>query len=309
MVAAIIDIGTNTFNLLVAEKAPSGSFKKLYARKIGVKLGAGLLPDGRISAEAINRGINALKEFAAEIAPYKPATVLGLATSAVRSASNGQEFKQRAAAEAGINVQIISGDKEAELIYLGNKLATDLNGPASLILDIGGGSNECIICSSKGALWKRSFDLGIFRIIKKFQPSYPMPSGLIDGMRRYFDAELAELWQACKEHKPVRLIGSSGSFDTFRSMISESRTCAAANSSSFAISIPELGSIYSSLIKMSLAEIADVPGIDPVRVEIISVASLFIWHIVEKTCPAEIIQSDYSMKEGALSAIFAGQDI
>lgn len=309
MRAAVIDCGSNTFNLLIAEPTGAG-MQALYGRKLAPKLGAGIQPDGSLSEDAMQRGFDALREHKADIERLGASSICAFATSAVRSATNGEEFARRAKLETGIDITIISGDKEAELIYYGNTQALEIPSTPSLIVDIGGGSNEFIICNAHGVLWKQSFDLGTFRLIKRFSPHYPIHAETVNDMRKYFEQALQPLIAACAEFRPRLMIGSSGSFDTFRAMLEHTQGINVQDrSSSFDISIPQIYDMCDHICSLSLEEIARVPGIDAMRVEVITVASVFVRFIVERLEIEHIRQSSYSLKEGVIFKLFSGMTI
>src|SRR5262245_52307476 len=122
---AVIDLGTNTFNLLIADIGAKGH-GKVVSDRIPVKLGEGTINSGYISPGPFQRGINALSHYKELIDLHKVDIVRAFATSAIRSASNGAEFVQLAKERFGFSVEVIDGDREAELIYRGVALAVDL---------------------------------------------------------------------------------------------------------------------------------------------------------------------------------------
>src|ERR1700741_3642240 len=154
---AVIDCGTNTFNLLIVEFDNQKKYSKIFNTRIAVKLGQGSINKGFIGEEPFKRGIEAIVTLNNEITKYKVSKILAFATSAIRDASNGKEFVDEIKRQTQIDVEIIDGDREAELIYLGKKEAATLSDSVSLIMDIGGGSNEFILANNKGMLWKQSF--------------------------------------------------------------------------------------------------------------------------------------------------------
>ncbi len=119
MKVAIIDLGTNTFNLLIVEINSDHSYNHIFQTKISVKLGEGGINHGVITPVPFQRGIDALKTHKQTIEKNKAEKIYAFATSAIRSASNGHEFVAKVKEEVGIDIQVISGDKEAELIYCG----------------------------------------------------------------------------------------------------------------------------------------------------------------------------------------------
>ena len=216
---AVIDCGTNTFNLLIVEVKDRPNYSKIFQTRIAVKLGEKVINEGFISDSAYQRGINALGVYKEYCENYKVDQIVAVATSAIRDASNGEKFVAEVSEKLNISIQVIDGEREAELIYRGNKEAVVMQEHASLIMDIGGGSNEYIIATKQKILWKCSFNIGAARILEKFKLSDPITTSEITDLTNYLLQELQSLTKAVKEFKPIELIGSSGAFDTFIEMI------------------------------------------------------------------------------------------
>ena len=142
MLTAIIDLGTNTFNLLIAESYPGKQYKIIYKEELPVKLGEGGITKRIISPAPFTRGIEAIKKHKTTIGKFTVQNIHAFATSAIRRASNGEEFVKTVFNETGIHINIIPGEKEAAYIYKGVKLAGLLNDQPSLIMDIGGESTH-----------------------------------------------------------------------------------------------------------------------------------------------------------------------
>ncbi|HKK62753.1 MAG TPA: hypothetical protein VJ951_09340, partial [Bacteroidales bacterium] len=187
---AILDFGTNTFNLLIAKKSESG-FETLYSGKEAVKLGKGGINNQFITDEAMARGMQAIGRHMQTIEKYGADSIRAYATSAFRNARNGQAFANNIEKQFGFATQIIDGKEEAELIYKGIRASVYIGAENVMILDIGGGSNEFIICNNEGILWKHSYDLGMARIIEKFTISDPIKKEEIVLLEEYFESELA----------------------------------------------------------------------------------------------------------------------
>ncbi|HXA00411.1 MAG TPA: hypothetical protein VNW99_00380, partial [Cytophagaceae bacterium] len=167
---AVLDLGTNTFNLLIAEKSEDG-MHTIHKEKTGVKLGKEGITKGFISAEAYERAINTVSHYKEVIDQYGVSKIVAVATSAFRNARNGYQLVKDIKEKTDIDVQTIAGEKEAELIYYGVKAAMDLGKSTSLLLDIGGGSVEFVICNNDKIFWKGSYEIGGQRLIDKFQNS------------------------------------------------------------------------------------------------------------------------------------------
>lgn len=294
-------MGTNTFNVLVAETIDNNTYTIIFKDKAGVKLGKGGINNKLITPEAFQRGIDAIEKHMNSIQKYNIDKIVAIATSGVRSSSNGQEFVRAIENKFHIKIQIISGDEEAELIYRGVKQAIQLNNHNTLILDIGGGSNEFIIANSSGILWKHSFKLGMARLLDKFNPSDPITSQEIELIEKYIDAELEILYNAFKEYKPRDLIGCSGTFDSFRSMILAKNGGIpeeVKKSKSYPIDLNDYAILHNDLLKSTSKERINMRGLELVRVEMIVLASIFTNFIINKLNIKSLTQSAFALKEG-----------
>ncbi|MBL7911734.1 MAG: phosphatase [Bacteroidia bacterium] len=299
---AVIDCGTNTFNLLIVEFNSQKKYSKVFNSRIPVKLGQGSINKGFIGDEPFKRGVDAMKILNHEISKYNVSKILAFATSAVRDADNGKQFVEEVKRQTNIDVEIINGDREAELIYLGNKAAVDLNDNVSLIMDIGGGSNEFILANNKGLLWKQSFPIGAARMLEKFSPSDPITLKEIADIKEYMKVQLAPLIEAAKEFMPMELIGSSGAFDSVVEIIhgelngepiSETKTCYDINMNDYLH--------VSKLIKHStLEERKNIKGLVAMRFDMIVISCLMIDVVIKAFNIPQMRVSTYSLKEGAL---------
>ncbi|MEA2107466.1 MAG: phosphatase [Bacteroidota bacterium] len=306
MKIAIIDMGTNTFNLLIAEVSQNKNFKIIFKDKAGVKLGKGGINQRKISSEAFQRAIDAIDNHLKTIQKYNVGQIFTTATSGVRSTQNGQELVETLEKQFNIKIQIISGDEEAELIYRGVKQTIDFNEHNVLILDIGGGSNEFIIAHKSGLLWKRSFDLGMARLLDRFNPSDPITSHEIAAVENYIDNNLTPLYEAVKKYQPTKLIGCSGTFDSFRAMImakNKSIPNHIKKENHYLINLDDYKNLHQELIQSTTEERLKMNGLEIVRVEMIVLASIFVNFILRKLTLKTMIQSNFAIKEGLMDKI------
>ncbi|MEP7168695.1 MAG: exopolyphosphatase, partial [Bacteroidota bacterium] len=219
---AIIDCGTNTFHLLIVETKADGKFKTILKENIPVKLGEAGITNKIISEIPFQRGMNTLKNFGEIIRKTNPDKIFAYATAAIRNAANGNDFVKAAMEKTGIEIQLIDGQREAELIYYGVRQAVKLTDEKVLIMDIGGGSVEFIIANNNEIFWKQSFGTGAAFLLEKFKPSDPIQLSEINEIRNYLEKELHPLFAQLQttNYKLQTLIGSSGSFETFVDLIS-----------------------------------------------------------------------------------------
>lgn len=301
MKIAVIDLGTNTFNLLIVEKDNMGGYKKLSSNRIPVKLGEGTINKGFIGEIPFNRGISALKEYSKIISEQKIGTVVALATSAIRTAKNGLDFVAKAKSEAGITVEIIDGNREAELIYLGNRKAVKMNENLSLIMDIGGGSTEFIIANADTILWKQSFMLGAARLLELINPSDPIKESEIQKLYSYFDEQLIPLKEVCEKHMLVELIGSSGAFDSIVDMMAgEYSTETLSDKTEYNIDLEKYFPLSEKIIASTYAQRLKTKGLIEMRVDMIVISCLFVNYILKRFKLKQLRVSTYSLKEGVI---------
>jgi exopolyphosphatase/guanosine-5'-triphosphate,3'-diphosphate pyrophosphatase len=297
---AIIDLGTNTFNLLVAGVNGDGTYQIIHSGKLPVKLGEGGINQKFIAPAAYQRGLNAIGEHLRTILNHGATEIFAFATSATRNARNGKNFTGDIKKLYGIDVKVIDGDEEAELIYLGVRQAVSLNEQNVLIIDIGGGSNEIIIGNSQQYHWKRSYDLGVSRLLQKFSPSDPIKPTEIEQVEKYLEVELSDMLEPMAKHKPTMIIGSSGSFDTYRSILTATKIIGPNGNPSVEMPIDEYLKLHSYLITTNKDQRNAIPGMDPMRVEMIVLATIFTNFLIKKFGLERMMQSAYALKEGAV---------
>ena len=302
MNVAVIDLGTNTFNLLICEISNS-KFCILYSGKTSPKLGKDGIHRGIISPEAIKRGIHAIAELHTIITSYSCEQIHAIGTSALRNAQNAQEFCDLVFLNFGIQIKIIPGLLEAEYIFYGNKLAYNWGDSTALILDIGGGSNECIICKNSTILWKHSFENGMQRILQGISPQYPFTEENITDITAFLSETFSLLITKAKEYSIDILIGSSGPFDTFREILEEQKNEKHSTIPYYTIEKSELHAIHSKLIHSDFTNIGLIPGMDIARTELLPIASSITLFIIETLNIQTILQSEYSLKEGVIYSI------
>ena len=300
MRVAVIDLGTNTFHLMVAEVSHS-SYSILYRERIPVKIGEKGINRGEITPEAWSRALGALKEFREKIDQKAIDQVFGTATSAIRNAANGNALIQRIKEVTGIEIETISGKREAELIHLGASKALDLGKEKNLIMDIGGGSIEFIIADHNQAYWKHSFEIGGQRLVERFHDSDPITKEEINHLHLFFDEQLELLFDAFHTHRPATLIGCAGTFDTLSDIYCEANNIPRdADLTEFPFSMNAFDGIHQALITKNRQERLAIPGMIEMRVDMIVVASILIHYIISRFSISSIRVSAYALKEGIL---------
>lgn len=299
MKIAVIDIGTNTFHLIIAAQSDE-KLEIIYKTNVPVKLGEDITKDNLIIANAFERGINCLKQFKATINEHQVDVVKATATSGVRSAKNGTGFVESAWDEAGIKIDVIDGDEEASLIYQGVKWSGAIAGKC-LIMDIGGGSTEFILCDEKELIWKKSYNIGAARLMQAFFKSDPINEVDKNQILTHLDKELIELKTICEEFKPETLIGSAGAFETFAQMLLPNIDVKAISAAD--ISYSAYQKLSEKLISASHQERAQMENLIPLRVDMIVMAGILTNYVLAEMNIKQIKLSTYDLKMGILHGL------
>lgn len=298
---AVIDCGTNTFNLLIIEWL-NGIYSKIYNTRLSVKLGEGTINKGYIAEVPYNRGLEAIISFNQEIKKYETEKILAFATSAIRDAKNGTDFVKQVKQQLDIDIHIIDGNREAELIYLGVREAVKLSDKISLIMDIGGGSIEFILADKERILWKHSFAIGAARLLQQFVPSNPIHEKEIENIKLYLKTQLQDLFDAVKKFPPIELVGSSGAFDSVVEIINGELNGEALvdTKSEYEINLNEYSKISQLVIASNLEQRKKIRGLVPVRFDMIVISCIMIDFILREFSLNNMRVSTYSLKEGAV---------
>lgn len=303
---AVMDLGTNTFHLLIA-KGTAPSYEEIVHKSLPVKLGEGGINKGFIQPDAFARGINAMQQYEQDIANSSVQQVRCVATSALRNAANGKDFIDEVSAKTGIDIEIINGEEEAAYIYKGVKLAGSLGKQTSLIVDIGGGSVEFILCNEDEVFWKQSIEIGAARLMDKFHQTDPIPDASIEELHSYLEEKLVDVFAAAKHYKAENIIGSSGAFETFAEIIELDKRSPfeLKKIKNYNFVTNDLLKVTDKLIISSHQQRKNMEGIVSIRVDMIVVASLLTRFVMRKLGVNTVQLCTNSLKEGVLADILA----
>ncbi len=296
---AIIDVGTNTFHLLVVKE----SFNRVFSEKIPVKLGKGGLHAGKIAPDALQRGIDAFLHFQEKISELQVKETFAFATSAVRTTANGEEFVRLVFEKTGIKIKTISGDQEAEYIYKGVRQFVQLPHQNVLIMDIGGGSTEFVIANSTDIIWKKSYPIGVSRIKETFTTSDPIQQNEMEKLNEHINFLFSDLWSTIQTHLPQQLIGSSGTFESIASMISYQSQKEPDFSQPMQFSTVDFNQLHHHLLSTNLEQRLSIKGLSTMRAEYIVFGSLLVKAVLNKNTFQKITFSDHALKEGVLAEL------
>jgi len=291
---AALDLGTNTFNLVIAKN--STPFTLVLRMEKGVFLGKGGLAAKKIVPEAVERAQKVLSEYSNILSNYELSQVKCVATEAIRNANNAPEVLRHLEIDAPYMVETIPGEREAELVYKGVKSAGILNDENCLIMDIGGGSVEFIIGNRKSVLWKKSFKIGISRALEMFPLSDPPIEEEIKKHYSFFKENLQELSPYIEQFKIKTLIGTAGSFDSWRKMIGDQDR----SNPTSQLNIKDLKASIKNINSISAQKRATINGMEEMRIETIVPAGILVTYLLDYFNFESVFQCSYSLSEGVL---------
>lgn len=293
-----IDIGTNSMRLLVAEYIDG----KLYNREKFVnttRIGQGVDSEGYISEEAIERNIKALKEFS-DIANEKGCEyIYCIGTSALRDSKNGNEFINLAKAETNVDVDIISGEEESNLGFIGVLQGLDDTNNI-LVLDIGGGSTEFILGDESGIKYAKSENVGALRMTEKFLATDPICENEFEDMSNFIEETISDTINILREKNIRQIVGIGGTITSVSAINQELETYFMEKIHGSKVNEKELDNILQNLKKMTLNDKKNIKGLQPKRADIITAGVRILNIIMKKLEKENIIVSEYDNLEGLI---------
>jgi exopolyphosphatase / guanosine-5'-triphosphate,3'-diphosphate pyrophosphatase len=319
---AIIDLGTNGFRLYIAEVPAVGIFNIIHRESNDLKIAS----EGfdRIGEAPFARGLAAMRQFSTDLKRFDVSEVVAFGTAALRLASNGGEFMATVERETGINIQLISGEREAELIYKGMRLGfSEKKGPLSiwrettsrksgngifdektpvLMVDVGGGSVEFIIGDAEKVHWSRSFNVGVTILKQGFQPNPTITPTEITAINHFLTTTCADLIQAIEVFKPQIPVIACGTLDFLVKIL---RACPDSSSGglsneNFELSKTQFDAFYQQLTFLSETELAQTPDVPKEKIEMLAVSFVLMDWIMGILDANRLTVSAFSMKAGML---------
>jgi exopolyphosphatase/guanosine-5'-triphosphate,3'-diphosphate pyrophosphatase len=297
----IIDLGSNTFHLLIAKVTSPQEFEEVYKEAFFVKLASEGIE--KIGDKPFQKGIEIMVHFAEKCKDLQVSEIKAIGTATLRRAENASFFIQQVYEKTGIEVAVISGDEEALLIAMGVHLAIPFIKEKVLIMDIGGGSVEFIISEGETIFWSKSFPLGISILYNYFHKKDPISEDEIDKLLQFLDEYLVDLMAILRVHKVDHLVGASGTFDVLEDFLSD---MSIKNKYASTVSVAYVFPVLDEIIKKSLAERLEYKEIPETRAEMIVAAMVLIKFILTAGNFSSLTYSSFAMKEGILRKFMKG---
>lgn len=300
-VLAAVDIGTNSFHLVVARALANNRFRILTTDKEMVRLGSGSGDMKVLDAEAMDRGVRTLVRFR-QVAESHRATMRAVATSAVREATNQQEFIDRCRTEAGVEVEVIAGTEEARLIHLGVLQALQVYDRQLVLIDIGGGSTEFLVGKGGEVLFARSLKVGAIRLTDRFFPKGVTSPPAVAECREYLRSFVAPAAGEIRGHGFDIAVGSSGTAETVAIVAAHLTERAAPRSlNGYVVPIGAIDEAVETILAATTpTRRARVPGMDERRVDIIPAGALWLQTACHELGIEALTISSFALREGVL---------
>jgi exopolyphosphatase/guanosine-5'-triphosphate,3'-diphosphate pyrophosphatase len=296
---AAVDVGTNSFHLVVVDAHPDGTFVTLSREKDMLRLGDEVGRDGRVSDATADRAIETMWRFRSMADSLAVDEIVACATSAMREAENGSALADRIQAETGVKIRVISGREEARLIFGAIRRSVVIDPAPALCFDLGGGSLEVMVGDNGGLLWSTSEKLGVARITAELVESDPPSPRDIRRLRDRLTAGLAPIAEAVADLEPAMAVGSSGTLCSLAAMVAATRgggVPLSVNQLSF--KRDEFGPIAEELLASTSAERVRMAGADNRRADLLPAGAIFLTTAMDLFGFEELTVSEWALREG-----------
>ncbi len=302
---AVVDAGTNTFRLLIANLEDGYAIKTIYSEQAIPRLGEGLSKDGILLPPAMERAIAVLSHFKGVLQKYTIDALAVIGTSAVREAKNQAAFLSDVRYRTGLDIQVISGEEEARHIFSGvNLILQNKKGPM-LVIDIGGGSTEFIVAEGESPVSVYSTGLGVVRLTEKYLKSSIPSQEEITALQRDIDQALGRIGHAFP--KKGRFAGTAGTVTTLAAMDQKLTVYDPEKINHYFLSRISVRRIFRELSSIPLQQRKEMTGLERGREDIIVAGCLIVLTIMERFGYDRLEVSDYGLREGVLVDLFKNQ--
>ena len=304
---AALDLGSNSFHVLVADAHADGTFEPLARDKEMLRLGSVVTRTGEVGEAAATTAIAVIRRFSALADSFGAEELVACATAAFREASDSAMVVDRIKSETGVKVRVISGKEEARLIFGAVRASVVIEPSPALALDLGGGSLEVTVGNSAGMLWSASLKLGVARLTADLVRGDPLTGG---DRRRVVHAVSTAMGRVLLEIarlQPRVAIGSSGTLGTLIRLAAGRRGGPLPPTvNQLSVTAKELDALSQSLLQMSSEERAGLPGVDSRRADLLPAGALLVLTVLDLTGIDELVGCEWALREGmVLDAIAA----
>ncbi|MDO8737336.1 MAG: Ppx/GppA phosphatase family protein [Thermoleophilia bacterium] len=305
MKVAVIDTGTNSTRLLVADVS-QGRIEEVYRQTKITRLGEKVDRDGNLNADARLRVTSCVDEYASRIDGLGVSRTMVLATSSVRDAGNGKQFLRSLAEHLGFEWKLLSGDEEAGLSYSGATASPGLEGAVNLF-DIGGGSTEVVSGNDGRVVFARSLRLGCVRITERFIYSDPVTRQELVSAREYIDEVLDHEIETGRLNRPARTIAVAGTVTALAAIDLGLKSYDPVKINGHIMSLARITELLEGLSGMDLMQRVSLATIESGRADVIVAGTLILERLMLHTGAEELTVSELDILDGAALALASGE--
>jgi exopolyphosphatase/guanosine-5'-triphosphate,3'-diphosphate pyrophosphatase len=294
-ITAAFDLGSNTIKMTVGRDSGNGHHvEEILSRSETVRLGQGIEQSGELAQDRMTAALDTLRQFSNEARNAGATRLIGVATEATRVARNGRDFLDRVHAETGIEIKTITGQREAELTFLGLDGAVDLDGDV-VVADIGGGSTELIVARDRVVEWSQSFAVGSGRLTDRFVTHDPPTAAELESCRE----EAARVMESAplERSRGGRLIVVGGTGEYLDRLIPDETT-----------RDPEaLDGVIERLLQIPAEDLAALLAIQLARARVLPAGVAIAAGVSDLMEPASFEAAQSGIRRGLLLKAFAGE--
>lgn len=298
---AVIDIGTNSIHMVLAELHADGGYKIIDRYKDMARLGDGVFTTRCLTAEAMDRGLEVLRTLVTLAKNKGFDRIHAVATSAVREARNGGEFVNRVAEQTGVTVRVINGKEEARLIFLGVQHGIALPEEPVLVVDVGGGSVEMIVGTRDSLVHATSLKLGAIRLVEQYLTRTPPTPAMMEALDRVVRGQLQEVFKAWKVKSFATVIATSGMAANIAEVVHLGKAGRPLTQVNLAtVARKDLAELEALLARSGTRARLGISGLDPKRVDTLLPAAMVLHRVMELTQADELTVCDRAIREGLI---------
>jgi exopolyphosphatase / guanosine-5'-triphosphate,3'-diphosphate pyrophosphatase len=309
MRVAAIDLGSNSFHLLVVDASADGHFVPLARDKETLRLGDTVARDGRVDAAGLSKAIATIQRFKTQIDGLGVTELMACATSAIRDADNGGEVIDAIYAATGVRVTLLSGIEEARLVFQAVRASVVIDPGPALCLDLGGGSLEVMVGGPEGLLRAVSLPLGVGRLTTELVRSDPPSDDDARRLRQRLTATLAEVSEEMAALRPTMTVATSGTLSDLARMAVARRTGVPPLSMNhLTVSREELEELHRDIWSSTVTQRTRMPGLDARRADQIPAGSMVAMVAMELFGIAELTMSAWALREGIVLEVIGRAD-
>ena len=294
-----IDIGSNTVRLLITEADDAGDFREVHSERVICRLGEGINTEKRLLPHRMELTLDVLRGFRDQCRKYGDIPIRVVATSAVREASNRDEFVQLAQEQAGLDVQVISWEEEARLTVEGVFWKLPPSGK-TLIFDIGGGSTEFIFSQDRQVLASAGTSLGVVRLTEQFITRHPVDAREYEGLRNHLREQLDRVRFRLGEPVPEKLVGTAGTVTTLAAMDRNIFPYDPEKVHGVILPLENIQRLFEDLKSKTLEQRLESPSLERGREDLIIAGTALILETMDTFKCSHLTVSEYSLREGVL---------